>query len=382
MALAYLLRNSRQMTAEPNRRPLPWRVSDGFTLIEMMIVVAVGITLAAVAVPVSTNYINSTRADSSLVATVDALTNARDQSIAQRRNFEIAFTSNNHIVVTRDEVPTGQTIISDTQLENGQQWLLFPTLPDTPDLFGHAAAINFTGPGPWMFSSDGTCIDSNGDPTNGTIFLGVPQRDDVGESGHDLRSDRAHAPVEVERCGVVQQLKPASGFSLVEVLVATLVLTVGLLSLVGVAAVGVQRVAQSSPMLIAREEAREAIESVHTARDTGELTWTKIQNVAAGGVFLAGPQPLKVAGPDGLMNTADDGAVETIRSAGPDGVLNTADDIITTLTNYTREIAITPLNCDAGDPPICGGVGVINPNLRQIVVTVKLSRSTRSGRST
>jgi type II secretory pathway pseudopilin PulG len=169
------------------------------------------------------------------------------------------------------------------------------------------------------------------------------------------------------------ELKQAQGFSLIEVLVATIVLTVGLLSLVGVAAVGVQRVAQSSPMLIAREEAREAIESVHTARDTGEITWAKINNTTAAvpGVFLAGPQPLKIAGPDGLLNTADDGAIETIRTAGPDNILNNADDVITTLTNYTREIAITPMNCDAGDPPICGGAGVVNKNLRQIVVTVK-----------
>jgi type II secretory pathway pseudopilin PulG len=161
----------------------------------------------------------------------------------------------------------------------------------------------------------------------------------------------------------VVQLKPANGFSLIEVLIATLILTVGLLSLVGVAAVGVQRVGQSSPMLIAREEAREAIESVHTARDTGEITWAKINNVAAGGVFLAGPQSLKFAGVDGLMNTADDGAIETIRTAGHDNILNNADDVIMPLTNYTREIAITPLNYD--------GTGTVNPNLRQIQVIVR-----------
>ena len=51
-------------------------------------------------------------------------------------------------------------------------------------------------------------------------------------------------------------------------------------------------------------------------------------------------------GADGLVNTADDGAIETIRSAGTDGILNNGDDVITTLTNYTREIRITPLNFD------------------------------------
>jgi prepilin-type N-terminal cleavage/methylation domain-containing protein len=166
----------------------------------------------------------------------------------------------------------------------------------------------------------------------------------------------------MERKHVVR-IKQSNGFSLIEVMVAMLVMTVGLMSLVGVAAVGVQRVGQSSPMLIAREKAREAIESVHTARDTGQLTWQRIQNAGSGGVFLAGAQNLKVAGADGLVNTADDGAIETIRTAGVDNILMNSDDTITTLYDYTREIAITPLNFD--------GTGVLNPNLRQIQVVVR-----------
>lgn len=163
---------------------------------------------------------------------------------------------------------------------------------------------------------------------------------------------------------VVQQLtRDDRGFSLIEVMVAMLVLVIGLLSLVGVAAVGIQRTSASSPMLIAREKAREAIESVHTARDTGLLTWPKIFNVPDGGVFLTGPQSLKVAGPDGLVNTADDGVIETITSPGPDGVLGTGDDIVTSLDNYTREIEITRLNYD--------GTATVNPNLRQLKVIVR-----------
>lgn len=146
-------------------------------------------------------------------------------------------------------------------------------------------------------------------------------------------------------------------------MIAMIILTVGLLSLVGVAAVGVQRVGASSPMLIAREKAREAIESVHTARDTGELAWARIRNTPDGGVFLSGPQSLKFAGPDGFVNTADDGAIETIRTAGADNILNNGDDVITTLTDYTREIRITDLNYDA--------TATLNPNLRQIQVIVR-----------
>jgi prepilin-type N-terminal cleavage/methylation domain-containing protein len=160
-------------------------------------------------------------------------------------------------------------------------------------------------------------------------------------------------------------LPSQEGFTLIEVIIAMLILTVGVLSLLGVIALGVQTVAASSPMLIAREKAREAIESVHAARDTGELAWNRIHNVASGGVFLAGMQDLKMPGTDGLMNTADDGAIESIRQPGTDGLLDTADDMVTNLASnlYQREIAITTVNQD--------GTGNVNPNLRRITVTVR-----------
>ena len=46
------------------------------------------------------------------------------------------------------------------------------------------------------------------------------------------------------------------------------ILATGLLSLAGVFVLGLNHLASSSAALIAREKAREAVESVHTARDT------------------------------------------------------------------------------------------------------------------
>lgn len=135
------------------------------------------------------------------------------------------------------------------------------------------------------------------------------------------------------------------GFSLIEVMAAMLILTVGLLPLAGLFTASVQRMTASTPMLMAREKAREAIESVHAARDTGEASWPTIQNVSAGGVFLDGAQSLRAPGADGLINTADDGAVELLA------------------TEFTREIAISPLLLDGG--------GGTNPNLREVRVVVR-----------
>jgi hypothetical protein len=157
------------------------------------------------------------------------------------------------------------------------------------------------------------------------------------------------------------------GFSLVEAVIATGILTTGLLSLAGIMTLGLRQVAASSPSLIAREKAREAVESVHTARDTGTLSWAKIKNAGGGGtgVFLTGEQPLKTPGVDGLVNTADDAyaSLEELRTAGPDGILGNTDDIRTPLTDYTREVLITDMMLD--------GTTTVNPNLRKITVIVK-----------
>jgi hypothetical protein len=172
----------------------------------------------------------------------------------------------------------------------------------------------------------------------------------------ELANASGRAPVRVGRS--------AEGFSLIEVMVATLVLTVGVLSLVGVVGLGLQTVASSSAMLIAREKAREAVESVHSARDTGELSWSRVRNVADGGAFLNGAQDVRMPGPDGLVNTVDDGIIEVLRGPGVDGLLNTADDTLTALARelFQRQITITSLTFD--------GSAAVNPNLRQIAVTV------------
>ena len=158
-----------------------------------------------------------------------------------------------------------------------------------------------------------------------------------------------------------------SGFTLVEALVAMVVLTVGLLGLAQAFYLGMSHMSMSSASLIAREKAREAVESVHTARDAGTLTWAQIHNDGSGGVFLVGPQDLNAAGDDGLVNTTDDAAagLEEMVDPGPDGVLGNSDDISTPLTGFQREIAILELS-------------PVNPDLREVVVTITYTVGSQS----
>ena len=105
----------------------------------------------------------------------------------------------------------------------------------------------------------------------------------------------------------------------------------------------------SSANLIAREKAREAVESVHTARDTRthrlvrrskRRTATNLR--MAPWRFLDGPSRLQ-----GRASTASStrpttpGRSEVSVAPGPDGVLGNTDDVRNPLTNFTREIAIT-----------------------------------------
>lgn len=136
------------------------------------------------------------------------------------------------------------------------------------------------------------------------------------------------------------------GFSLVESMIALGVVVVGVLGLAQVYVLAAGHLMAASAGLVAREMAREAVESIHAARDARTATWDDLRNVVApssgcsgatsgGGVFLNGFQNLYKPGPDGLVNTANhSSALET--SPGPDGRLGTSDD--SALLNYQRDI--------------------------------------------
>lgn len=145
------------------------------------------------------------------------------------------------------------------------------------------------------------------------------------------------------------QTTPDSGFTLIEVMVGMLVLTIGTLALAGGVAVGARRLTGSQDQMQASERAAEAAESVFKARDNRTLTWAQIRNVAGGsgadgGIFQDGAKDIRAPGTDGLVNTADDGAIVQIVQPGADGLLGTADDVTSPIAGMTREIEIRDIS--------------------------------------
>ena len=143
------------------------------------------------------------------------------------------------------------------------------------------------------------------------------------------------------------------GFSLLEVMTSIVLLTVGLVSLLGVIGLAMAATQTTQQDMIAKQLANEAYESIVTARNTAQINWDQIQNVGSTdcpisgattcGIFLTGAQPIYNAGADGIYGTADDAAAgaQTLQEPGPDGIYGTADDVYIPLTGYQRTVVLT-----------------------------------------
>ena len=169
-----------------------------------------------------------------------------------------------------------------------------------------------------------------------------------------------------------------SGFLLMETMIALAVLMIGLIGLAAVLADGMAYMQLSQNDYIAQQKAAEAVESIFTARDIGQATWSTICNVNSiavcgnGGIFVNGPAPLCGPGPDGIVGTTDDvygGSCAGPPLAAPDaiilpnsgGIVNATSGQLVPLSNFTRTITISTV-VDPSNNPIA--------NLRQNQVTV------------
>lgn len=160
-------------------RHLHSRDERGFSLLELMVVVGILGTLAAVSIMVSPAFMKHAKAESGIAQAVDALRVARETAISQRRNVTIEFLGLNAIRTVRQDIGangalTGTTVLATVELENNMRFQLESGVPDTPNGFGNGTAISFGTSPERMFTSEGTLVNQQGDVMNGTLFLSVP----------------------------------------------------------------------------------------------------------------------------------------------------------------------------------------------------------------
>ena len=86
------------------------------------------------------------------------------------------------------------------------------------------------------------------------------------------------------------------------------ILSFGVLSLASFYTQGLKSSNQVQMQYTCQSEGATSPESIFTARDTQVLSFSEINHVSAGRVFLDGPQPLLGSGPDGVVGNGDDDA--------------------------------------------------------------------------
>jgi type II secretory pathway pseudopilin PulG len=182
-------------------------------------------------------------------------------------------------------------------------------------------------------------------------------------------------PVRIVRHSNSQTRLKQAGFGLIEAMLASVILVVGLAGLAGLFGQSLTFLVYTREDLIAKQKAREALESVYSARNDASVGFAGIQNINGnnGGIFLNGFQPMFLAGPNGIVGTVgQSGILDRQTLPGKDGILGTADDVIIPLSNYQRQILIQPL---------IDGTGNISPDIRQISVTVQVTSARRGSRN-
>jgi type II secretory pathway pseudopilin PulG len=171
------------------------RTQEGFSLLEMVVVVGLAFTVMCFAVMNTVNSTANSRANSAMDSVVSQLRQARELAIAKRRNVQVQFTAPNQMQTTiltlpGEPIPPAFPVVKlNDGAAGGLNFYLFPTLPDTPMNFGNSTPINLqqpTGGGAWtvMFSTSGSFCGTaqsaanlyqatTNNPVNASIFLGV-----------------------------------------------------------------------------------------------------------------------------------------------------------------------------------------------------------------
>ena len=143
-----------------------------------------------------------------------------------------------------------------------------------------------------------------------------------------------------------KKLQNEKGLSYIEVMIAIVILTIGILAQLSTLTFSMVRVRDNEQRNGARQIASSTIESIFAARDIGNINgfnnWNAVNlsNVSTEGIFVPGWHPIrKDPGKDGIQGTADDACFYNA-SCTADGYTNTSEVNV----NFERQILITDIS--------------------------------------
>jgi Tfp pilus assembly protein PilE len=152
----------------------------GFSVVELMIVMAVGVTLAAMAMMSSGAALSAFKARGVISKVQATLVQARELAISQQRDIQVVFVGTNEIDLVRVELPLSSgttTTLSKTLFEGGMTFTKVTGLADpTQDVWGGTTgAIAFSPAANVQFrAGTGVLMDSATlQPVSGRVFVAV-----------------------------------------------------------------------------------------------------------------------------------------------------------------------------------------------------------------
>jgi prepilin-type N-terminal cleavage/methylation domain-containing protein len=150
----------------------------------------------------------------------------------------------------------------------------------------------------------------------------------------------------------IENPKSENGFTLIETVIAIVILTIGLLGVAGSIAYALQYSTISKNSTKAKQAATSLIEQIESLRNTRRLAFRQIANVGLvdntdvvnnfTGFSTGFKEVATKSGADGVYGTDDD-----LIAAGLDGVFGTADDFVDNSAvrmGFSRQIVVTELS--------------------------------------
>ena len=145
----------------------------GFTAVELLVSVALFATLSAVGIALLASASQTMRANSQATRIAGLIQLARENAIRSQRDLELTFDAGRNAVSVIRTIDGEPSTIAEVTLEYQMGLRTFAAVGDTPDAFGKGAAADFGDAERVFFISDGSLVDEDSVPVNGTIFLGV-----------------------------------------------------------------------------------------------------------------------------------------------------------------------------------------------------------------
>ena len=156
------------------------RTMRGFSFVELMIVVVIGLTVTGFALMTFRSAEQGAAVTSGFNSTLQTIRRAREEAVAERRTWVVAFTAPNTITLSKDGALPGGILVSTTTLPTNVAFTAIAGLPNPgPDGFGTGInPVDFGQPAGGgtsiYFQPDGSAQDAVGNINNGVIYIAQP----------------------------------------------------------------------------------------------------------------------------------------------------------------------------------------------------------------